>query len=83
MPSHTVELGQTSSNNLAEGDESTSVIERVQAGKNRHLNMSYILSLLKLAKRERTKAQIKTLVRYLKTMKVFRDLLLRDEQKEG
>ena len=42
------------------------------------LNIKNIHKLLLLTKRERTKAQLATLVKYFKSIKIFKDLLQRE-----
>jgi endonuclease III-like uncharacterized protein len=42
------------------------------------LNIKNIHKLLLLTKRERTKAQLATLVKYFKNIKIFKDMLLRE-----
>jgi len=57
-------------------------MRRVHANQTKHLNLKYIHKLLCLPKRDRTKDQIATLVKYLKTMKIFKDMLVREGDKK-
>ena len=40
------------------------------------MNLNYIHKLLTLTRRERTKDQVATLIKYLRNVKVLKDLLL-------
>lgn len=53
------------------------MLRRIEEQKSNHLNINYIYKLLLVPKRERTKNQLATLVKYFKNLKVFKDLLIR------
>ena len=61
---------------MEEEDESTIVMRRAQEKTRGHLNMRNISKILSLQKRERTKAQLATLIKYFRNVKIFRDMIL-------
>ena len=62
---------------LAAEAQNAIVMSRVkEQTSSKHKNLKYIQKLFQMPRRERTKNQVATLIKYLRNVKVFKDLLL-------
>ena len=59
-------------------DASTKMLRRAREQEQGRANLATVCRYLTIPKRDRTKAQTATLVKYLKQVKVFKDILLRE-----